>query len=156
MDNITPERLSEILESHNKWLRGEDGGKRANLSGADLSGADLRGVNLSYADLRYADLSGADLRGANLSGADLSGADLSRAKNIILLPVADYRGYSYAHAIKREDGEWLVRSGCRSLTIKEAKEHWGEGYSGHRDIGDMYLYAIGWLEKKLIDIKESE
>ena len=68
--------LKQILELHKKWLNSEDGGKRADLSGADLSGANLRGANLSRANLWDANLSGANLRGANLSGADLSGADL--------------------------------------------------------------------------------
>ena len=70
----TKEELQEILSKHKKWLLNEQGGERANLSGADLSGADL-----SRADLSGADLSGADLSGANLSGAYLYGADLSRA-----------------------------------------------------------------------------
>ena len=62
------DKLSEILTKHEHWLLGEDGGQRADLSGADLSVADLSG-----ADLRYADLRGANLRGANLRYADLSG-----------------------------------------------------------------------------------
>ena len=68
---ITQEKLKEIIASHGKWLRRENGGERADLSGADLSGADLNGANLCEADLSGADLSGADLGGANLSGADL-------------------------------------------------------------------------------------
>ena len=76
--------LKEILEKHKKWLRGDDGGERAdlsraNLSRADLSWANLYGANLSGANLSGANLSRADLSWANLSGADLSGADLSRA-----------------------------------------------------------------------------
>ena len=67
--------LQEALDAHKAWRDGAEGGKRANLSGADLRGADLRGANLSGADL-----SGANLRGANLRGADLSGADLSGAE----------------------------------------------------------------------------
>ena len=65
------EELQEILDAHKKWIKGEDGGVRANLSDADLSDADLEG-----ADLRGADLRGADLEGANLRGADLEGANL--------------------------------------------------------------------------------
>ena len=70
-----------ILEKHAKWIRGEDGGERAdlrnaNLRGADLCDADLRGANLRGADLCDADLYGADLRGADLCNADLSGANL--------------------------------------------------------------------------------
>ena len=48
---ITREKLKEILASHGKWLRCENGGERAGLSGADLSGADLGGAYLSGADL---------------------------------------------------------------------------------------------------------
>ena len=53
---ISAEKLQEIIKSHGRWLRNEEGGERANLSGADLRGANL---------------SGANLRGANLSGAYL-------------------------------------------------------------------------------------
>ena len=71
--------LKEILEKHKKWLRGEGGGERANLSGADLSRANLSRADLSGANLYGANLSRANLSGANLSGAGLSGADLSWA-----------------------------------------------------------------------------
>ena len=101
MKNISVEELNEILEKHEIWLRGEEGGERAdlwdtdlrgfdlidiNLSGADLRNSDLGDANLMYADLKYADLkytdlsytnlSDADLRGANLSDTDISDADL--------------------------------------------------------------------------------
>ena len=61
--------LKVVLEAHAKWVRGETGGIRADLSGANLSDADLGGANLSGANLSCAYLSC-----ANLSGADLSGA----------------------------------------------------------------------------------
>ena len=85
--------LNTIIQLHEKWLRREPGGKKANLSSADLRGADLSDADLSDADLSSADLSGADLSGADLSdadlrGADLSGADLSHAD----LRYADLRG----------------------------------------------------------------
>ena len=76
---MSPEQLKEILDNHKMWLAGKEGGKRADLSGANLRGADLRGANLRGADLRGADLSRADLRDADLRGADLSGADLRGA-----------------------------------------------------------------------------
>ena len=47
--------IKQVLDSHQKWINGEDGGE-----GADLSGADLRGANLSEANLCKADLRGAD------------------------------------------------------------------------------------------------
>ena len=71
-----------ILEKHAKWARGEDGGERAdlcgaNLRGADLCDADLRDADLCGANLCCANLSDADLRDADLCGADLRGANLS-------------------------------------------------------------------------------
>ena len=71
---MTPKEIKAVLKSHSDWLRGIEGGNRADLSVADLSGA-----NLSEANLRGADLSGANLRGADLRGADLRGADLRDA-----------------------------------------------------------------------------
>ena len=81
---ISAEKLQEIIKSHGRWLRNEEGGERANLrdaylSGANLRGADLRDANLSDANLSDAYLSGADLRGANLRGANLRDANLSGA-----------------------------------------------------------------------------
>ena len=78
------QELKEVLESHVKWLRGEDGGVRANLSGANLfranlSGANLSGANLSAANLFKTNLSGANLFRANLFKANLSVANLSGA-----------------------------------------------------------------------------
>ena len=59
------EDLSIVLEKNALWVKGKEGGERANLSEADLSEADLSGANLSEADLF-----GANLRRANLSGAE--------------------------------------------------------------------------------------
>ena len=90
---MNAQTLKDILDKHLRWLRYEDGGEWADLSGADLFGADLFGAdlfgaNLSRADLSGANLSGADLSGANLSRADLFGANLSRAD----LPGANLSG----------------------------------------------------------------
>ena len=76
---ISTEKLKEIIESHGKWLRDEEGGQRADLQGADLQGADLRDADLRGAYLQGADLRGADLRDADLRGADLQGAYLQGA-----------------------------------------------------------------------------
>lgn len=76
---ISAEKLQEIIKSHGRWLRNEEGGERANLSGADLSDADLSDANLSGANLSDANLSDANLSGAYLSDADLRDADLSGA-----------------------------------------------------------------------------
>ena len=76
---ISAKKLQEIIKSHGRWLRNEEGGERADLGSADLSSADLSSANLSSANLRGADLSSADLSSADLSGANLRGADLSSA-----------------------------------------------------------------------------
>ena len=95
---INGKSLEEILISHKKWLKNEEGGGKANLRGAnlswvdlsnaDLSDADLRGANLRGADLSCVDLRGANLRGANLSCVDLSDANLRCAN----LSCVDLRG----------------------------------------------------------------
>ncbi|MDD6598358.1 pentapeptide repeat-containing protein [Anaerovibrio sp.] len=91
------EKLNEIIADHNKWLKNE-GGKRANLAGADLYGVDLRGAkldrtNLRWANLRRAGLEGVNLRGADLEGADLYGANLEGAKlEGVNLCMADLEG----------------------------------------------------------------
>jgi uncharacterized protein YjbI with pentapeptide repeats len=72
-------KLTEIIEAHERFFRGKEGGARADLAGADLSRADLQGINLSGAILRGANLEGSDLRKAKLPGADLSGANLRKA-----------------------------------------------------------------------------
>ena len=78
--------LSKILAAHSGWLS-NNGGCRADLSGADLSGANLSGAALSGASLTGANLTGADLTGANLSLANLSLANLSGA-NISLANIS--------------------------------------------------------------------
>lgn len=54
------EELSKVLESHQRWLNGKEGGARADLTGVDLHEADL-----THANLRDAKLIGADLIDAN-------------------------------------------------------------------------------------------
>lgn len=109
------QKLNEILEKHKKWLCGEEGGEKANLSGADLSGADLIGADLSTAYLIGADLSGATLYSANLSGANLSGAILNDATG--LLNPIDYLAEKFE---RTEDGYvvYKVFNGCYEPPLK--------------------------------------
>ena len=81
---MTNDELKKIIEKHEKWLKDQEGGERANLCGADLRGANLcganlRGANLCDANLRGANLCDANLRVANLCCADLRGANLCDA-----------------------------------------------------------------------------
>ena len=119
----------------------------ADLRYADLCEANLRRADLRWANLRGADLSGADLCEADLRGADLRGVNLLGATGFMLLPAQDPRGYNWPHAVLHD--EWMIRAGCRFFTIEQAKQHWGVDYKGDREIGDMYLYAVDWLEAKI-------
>jgi len=70
MEKMTQQELDAVLELHDKWLQGEESGKKAELSGRNLSGLNLH-TDLSRANLRDANLRDADLRDADLSRADL-------------------------------------------------------------------------------------
>jgi hypothetical protein len=105
--------LQEILSKHLKWIQG-NGGKYANLYGADLRNANLYGADLRNADLRNADLCNANLYDADLRGADLRNADLRSAnltktilENINWLSyigiVPDAKGYAYAYKMSQKD-----------------------------------------------------
>ena len=58
--------LTEILEAHERFFTGKEGGARADLTGADLSNADLSEINLTGAILRNANLHCANGRAENL------------------------------------------------------------------------------------------
>ena len=85
MSKMTSTELADIVLRHAKWLKGDQGGARANLTDAILTGANLSRVDLTGA---RANLSRANLIGANLFGANLSGANLSYA-NLIGAILAD-------------------------------------------------------------------
>ena len=127
--------IKKTLELHTAWRRGEEGGERADLFGANLSGANLFGANLSGANLFEANLSGANLfeanlsganlyganlfeanlfeanlSGANLSGANLSGANLSGAKDAFQFGPMPTSG-RICVAIRHPEG-WKVKAGC--------------------------------------------
>ena len=140
MKTYTTDELSAIIEKHGKWLRDEDGGEQANLSGADLSGANLSGADLRWANLTGADLSGADLRWANLTWANLSWANLSEADlpganlrraNLTWANLSGAKGLIYVS--QRADGhqffaayrddKWLIQAGCRLLAPSEYRAH---------------------------------
>ena len=66
------------LNLHAKWLSGEEGGERADLSDADLRGADLRGANLRGANLDFS------------SGLTLSCSSLGIKSNLRLVAQLAY------------------------------------------------------------------
>jgi len=64
---VTSDEIKTVLDLHAKWVRDEDGGKRAYLRGANLQRAYLHGAYLHGAYLQDANLRGAYLQGAKVS-----------------------------------------------------------------------------------------
>ena len=96
MRKIDKDELKTILKKHMMWLNGEDGGERADMSGADMSGAVMKGTDMRGAVMRWA-----DMRWADISGADMSGAKyIDSAKNLfypLSCPeVGEYIGFKKA------------------------------------------------------------
>ena len=79
MRKITEQELKEILEKHEKWLNGEEGGSRADLSYVNLTNVNLTNANLYRANLYNASLYRANLTCANLSYVILDKAILDNA-----------------------------------------------------------------------------
>ena len=113
MDTTKPirERLPEILAAHAKWLRGEDGGVLAVLSGANLIDANLSGANLIGAVLIDANLSGANLIGANLSGANLGWCIAGNGA------VAQWQSSYWSLTVRDSNGVRWLKYGCEAMTL---------------------------------------
>ena len=162
------QKLKQILKSHGKWLRGEEGGERADLYGADLYGADLYGADLYGAvlygaalygaNLREADLREADLRGADLRGADLCEANLPE-KIIQVGPIGSRKSYT----IYWEDRN-IVQCGCwrdyEGGSLAEFKQRIDEVYPEDKPetlrYRREYLAAIAMFEALRGEEKHNE
>lgn len=162
---ITQEKLKEIIVSHGKWLRDEEGGERADLKGAYLEGADLRGAYFRGANLKGANLKGADLRGADLRGADLRGTDLEDTylggaylkgadlnKTYYQITRIGSRNATTTYCVEDDN----VVCGCwnnyRGGTLEEFKKrvesvYGKEGEMPHKKYCTQYTAAIKFFEK---------
>ena len=152
---MTPEQLKEILRLHGMWLRGEDGGTRANLADANLAGANLARANLADANLAGAYLARANLADANLADANLAGADLARAN------LADAKGIADVFAVSRigsrngqttfarlDDGSVYVWCGCFRGTLDEFAARVQETH-GDNEHGRAYRMVIEMAKLRL-------
>ena len=155
MSTISEQELKQIIDSHGKWLRNEEGGQRANLRSADLSFANLSSANLSFADLSFADLGFANLRSAdlsfanlrfanlrlaNLSFAKLSFADLSFANlSSANLRSADLRVFCFQRHYAYYTSNGSLSIGCHTMDIVS----WSKMY---RDIGMYEQYTEEQIE----------
>lgn len=143
--------LDEILDKHEKWLKNEPGGERANFQRANLWISDLRGANLQRANLRDANLRGANLqranlRGANLRGVDLREADLRRAD----LQKADLQGADLREATLWRADLWeanLRGAGLWRANLRDANL-WGADLWG-ADLQKANLWGADLWEANL-------
>jgi uncharacterized protein YjbI with pentapeptide repeats len=129
-EQVSAEKLAEILGLHLKWLRGEPGGERA----------DLRSANLGYADLRYANLRSANLRSANLRSANLRYADLRSAN----LGYANLRSANLGYANLRSAN--LRSANLRSANLRSAdlgSANLRSANLGYANLGDLRAVQIG-------------
>ena len=74
METYTEEDIGEKIRLHGLWIKGVDGGAKADLSHAYLNWRDLHGRDLSGSSLCYS-----NLRCSNFSGCDFSGCDFSNS-----------------------------------------------------------------------------
>ena len=163
------EELQKILKLHEKWLNGEDGGVKANLSDANLCYADLSDANLRGANLSGADLNDANLRGANLSGADLISADLRDANLCYAdlcyadLSDADLRSANLSFALmdgfvyqlsrigssNRMTTFWadrdIVWCGCFTGTFKDWRDKIRKTYTADEEYRKQYEAALKYF-----------
>jgi len=139
---MTQEEIAAVLADHVCWLRGE-GGKRADLTGADLTRADLTGAVLTRADLTGAVLTGAVLTGAKINDKTVIGI-LRRATR------ADGYDFFLWHC---QEG-YFIKAGCRFLDMNAARQHWITTRAGtplgdeSLDILDFFAAAITRTEKE--------
>jgi len=133
---MTKEEIADVLAQHKAWREG-NGGKRANLSGANLSGADLSDAYLSRADFL----------GANLSDADFLGAKINDETAIGILRRAT-RSDGYEFFLWHCQEGYFIKAGCRFLDMEAARQHWtnkrqGTALGGESlDILDFFDAAI--------------
>jgi hypothetical protein len=136
MKRYTPEEIVEVRRLHEMWCRDEEGGQRA-----DFSGANLRCANLVGANLRCANLDGANLRCANLRCANLDGANL-RCANLVgaNLRCANLDGANLDGANLRcanLDGANLDGANLRCANLDGANLDGAKGYKKFISIGPI-------------------
>ena len=123
---MTQDEIKEVLRLHGMWLRSEEGGKHANLSGANLRGAYLRGANLW---------------GANLSGAKLEGADLLCFGNMNEVRTMQIDTWQIGYTAD------TLQIGCQRHSIDKWRK-W-DREAGRKWIEQMDSEALEWADKNL-------
>ena len=147
---ITQEKLNEIIASHGKWLRCENGGERADLCDANLCDANLSNADLSDADLSDANLSDANLRDANLCNANLCNADL--CKTYYQIVRIGSRNATTTYCVEDDNvvcGCWNTYKGGTLEEFKKRVEsvYGEEGKTPDKQYDTQYMAAIDFFEK---------
>ena len=155
---MTKEEIAAVLAEHKAWLEG-NGGKRADLTGANLTGANLTGANLARAYLAGAYLADAYLAGAYLTGANLTGAYLAGAyladANLAGAKINDKTAIGILRRATRSDGYefflwhcregYFIKAGCRFLDMEAARQHWTNTRQG-TSLGDESLDILDFFD----------
>ena len=113
---LTHGELTDVLQSHLRFVSRKTGGRRALLSFHDLSDFDLSSANLVEADFTSARLQRSILTSAHLMRATLFAADLRMANlDHADLTSADLRGACFRAASL--NGTILARADLREATL---------------------------------------
>ena len=137
---MNKQELDKVLELHELWLNGEDGGVCVDLSNA----------NLSYADLRGADLSGADLSGATanentsfffnqLPDGEFIGWKKGKNDTLVKLKITENAKRSSATTLKCRCSEAFV------IGIEDKKGNSIEKTTSQYD--NNFIYEVGKIVK---------
>ena len=150
-EKLTVEQIAEIIESHGKWLRGEEGGKRA-----DFSFKDCRDANFVGANCRGANFVGANCRGANFEGARIWSTNLSETnldgRWVVVAQIGSRKGTTYYDKVND-----ITRCGCFKGTLDEFAEAVEREHSDHPQYLAEYRAAITYIKAICeIEIIENE
>jgi hypothetical protein len=166
------EKLKMIMDKHRKWYLGKDGGKRADLQGADFRRADLQGADFRRADLRRANLRRANLQGAYLQGAYLRGACGDFETIIHNFKVAPEIGafICFKKCVSNDkqyiavlevpaDARRMNAISSRKIRVEKAKVLWFEDLGGNKienDIESTGKNYPGIIYKQGIEVKSDK
>jgi hypothetical protein len=128
--------IADILTAHQAWLRGDSGGRWADLTEANLIGANLAGANLTEANLARANLTRANLTGAAGVSA-WSAGQVGTGQQMLGVVI---------------DGTLRIWAGCWSGTAEECRANLtkpgGPGEYDYRDDRDALIAdALAGLDR---------
>jgi uncharacterized protein YjbI with pentapeptide repeats len=139
--------LADILDGHGIWAKGDAGGERADLVGANLERANLRDADLQGADLRGANLQGAYLRDANLQDAYLQGANLEGASgNMREIKSLQIDNWAVTYTAE------ILQIGCQKHPIADWRNASPEWIAGMDDKATDWWAKFGPIILQIIDV----